>query len=75
MKPQIWYCEVCGVLGAVMFEDGAGVMSVIHAMDDQHKRVSPGCNLDVLRLRSIVPEEIRGEFVIQPSGLPGIAKR
>ena len=22
MKPQLWYCEMCGIMGALMFEDG-----------------------------------------------------
>jgi len=67
LKPQLWYCERCGVLGAVMYELHADVMSVVHAMGDHHREASPGCSNGPMGLMSIVPENIRKPMICRPA--------
>lgn len=65
-KPQLWYCEMCGVLGALMFQERDDVMSVVHAMGDQHREASPSCENEAMGLRSIVVENIHEPFILRP---------
>lgn len=66
MKPQLWYCEMCGIMGALMYEERDDVMSVVHGMGDQHREASPGCENGAVGLRSIVVENIREPFIMRP---------
>lgn len=66
MKPQLWYCEACGVFGAVMYEAQADVMSVVYAMGDQHREASPDCENGPYELRAIVVENIHESFTLRP---------
>ena len=66
MKPQLWYCEQCGILGALMYKEHDDVMSVVYAMGDQHREASPVCKNGAMGLRSIVPENIREPFILRP---------
>ena len=65
-KPEIWYCEACGVMGALMYDAGEDVMSVVYALGSQHREASPGCEGSARGLRSIVVENIREPFVLRP---------
>jgi len=62
MKFQLWWCEICGALGAVQYKERADAMSVCHAEDDQHKEASPMCPNGWMGLRSIAPENIKKPF-------------
>jgi hypothetical protein len=66
MKPQLWYCEFCGVMGALMYAPGSDAMSVVFGMGDQHREASPGCENKAMGLRSIVVENIREPFILRP---------
>lgn len=66
MEPQLWYCEMCGVMGALMFKAGDGVMSVFHALGNQHREASPDCPNGSMGLRTIVVENIREPFIMRP---------
>ena len=66
MKPQLWYCETCGVMGAAMYEEHADVMYVVNAMGNQHRQASPKCENGVMGLPTIVVEDIREPFVMKP---------
>ena len=62
MKAQMWWCERCGALGAVLHEDHADVMSVVYALGGQHTKTIPQCPIDATHLRAIVPENIKEPF-------------
>ena len=62
MKVQMWWCERCGALGAVLHEDHADVMSVVYALGGQHAKTTPQCPIDATHLRVIVPENIKEPF-------------
>lgn len=66
VKPQLWYCESCGALGAVMYDQGTDVMSILHTMAGQHKKASHDCETETMALRVIVPENIAEAFVLRP---------
>lgn len=65
MKPQVWFCEACGVIGVTMYEEHADVMSVFHKLGDAHRAASPGCprgvyegGLRVLSIENLKKDEI-----------------
>jgi len=64
MKSQVWFCEKCGVIGAIMFLENSDVMSVVHMMGNQHRQAAPGCQESEYRLRSIHPEYIQSSVVL-----------
>jgi len=66
MKPQLWYCEMCGILGALMYKEDQDVMGVVYAMGDQHRKASPDCDNGALGLRSLVIENIKEPFILRP---------
>ena len=65
MKPQLWWCERCGTLGATMFEDHADVMTVIYQMGDQHAGATPECPVSAMGLKSLCIENIHEPFVLK----------
>lgn len=65
-KPQLWYCESCGILGALMYEERDDVMSVVSAMGTQHRQASPECENGAYGLRSLIPENIKEPFILRP---------
>jgi hypothetical protein len=59
MKAQTWRCENCGNSGVARYDDGADVMSVVHAIEDDHKRVSLSeCGFDINRIRVEADEPV-----------------
>lgn len=70
MTPQLWYCELCGVLGAILYDGHGDVMSVVSALGTQHREASPGCSNGARGLRSIVVENIREPFILRPTNPP-----
>lgn len=71
MKVQMWWCERCGTLGAVLHEDRADVMSVVYALGDQHSKAAPQCPMNAMGLRSIIPDKITEPFTftVKTAGL------
>jgi len=52
MGDQEWICEKCKRSGKVSYtKDEADVMSVVHKIGDDHKRVSPNCTQSTTMLR------------------------
>lgn len=68
MKTQLWWCQVCGTLGAVRHTDKADVMSVVHDQSDQHRKAAPLCPNSGMMLRSICPENIKEPFTLTLQG-------
>jgi len=68
MKTQLWWCEVCGTLGAVRHTDKADVMSVLHDQGAQHRKAAPLCSNHMMYLRSIVPENVKEPFTLTVIG-------
>ena len=52
-KDQTWFCDKCRQSGAVTYEADADVMSVVQLVEDDHIRVSPGCDQPVMMLRVV----------------------
>lgn len=67
MKPQLWYCEMCGILGSVMFKENDDIMPVIRAIEEQHRKASPDCENDARGLRVIAIQNIREPFILRPT--------
>lgn len=65
-KPHLWYCEMCGSMGAFMFQERDDVMSVVHIMESQHREASPSCENRAMGLRSIFVDKIREPFILRP---------
>lgn len=63
-RAQLWFCQSCGTVGALMVRPGEDVMSVVYRMGDQHTGVSPDCGKGAMMLQSIVPENIREDQVL-----------
>lgn len=59
---QLWYCEVCGMIGAVVFEKSTDFFSAATLVRDQHNNQAsddcPGSS------RAIVPENIKESMII-----------
>ncbi|KKK56653.1 hypothetical protein LCGC14_3062360 [marine sediment metagenome] len=51
MKRQEYWCEICGVESHVLHRHDAGVMEVVHLLDDDHKKWSPECDTPATKLR------------------------
>ena len=51
MTKQKWVCGRCKKEGEVTFKKGTDVMSVVHKIGDNHRRVSPRCEQPVGMLR------------------------
>jgi len=60
VKPQVWFCEVCRALGAVMYEEHADAMSVMYQVLDAHQEASPSCKEQprILVLDNVTKDEI-----------------
>jgi hypothetical protein len=57
---------MCGIMGALMYEERDDVMSVVYAIGKQHQEASPSCENGAMGLRTIVVENIREPFVMRP---------
>jgi hypothetical protein len=66
MKPQLWYCEMCGILGGLMYKDSEDAMSVAMGLGDQHRKASPDCENGALGLKCIVVENLQEPFILRP---------
>ncbi len=53
MKKQEYACDKCGVESHIFHDDHADVISVVHLMEEDHKKWSPECDLPVENLRVI----------------------
>lgn len=66
-RRQIWFCEGCRAIGAVVYALHDDVMAVAWKVRDQHEAASAAadiaCSLDA---RVILPENIRESGVILP---------
>jgi len=51
MPCQKWECEKCKEKGSVEYEKGADVMSVVHLIGDDHRRVSGKCDQPTSHIR------------------------
>lgn len=64
MKVEVWFCENCGMIGAVEHPDKDDVLTVAHAIGDQHLYEN-ACNTPLGKLRVIFPENIPGTCVLR----------
>ncbi len=55
-REQHWTCEKCGASGSVKHEQHTDVMSVVHLIGDDHRRVSTECDQPVAYIRTVNPE-------------------
>lgn len=60
-KPQLWFCDRCCVVGVVMFEEHADVMTVSGKIRDAHVRYRPEC---MYRERVIVVENLKKDTIL-----------
>lgn len=58
-REQEWFCETCGVRGAVKYRKGAGVWEVYTAIQDAHARDSEDCHMEqgTQRVRVVLGRE------------------
>lgn len=54
-REQHWYCEKCDTTGSMTHDEHADVMSVVHQVGDDHKRVSPNCGQPTGYIRILNP--------------------
>lgn len=60
-KPQVWYCEQCGTIGNVMYEEGTDVWTIGNQIHVQHMQYKPKCGY---RERVIVMENLATDHII-----------
>lgn len=68
MKAQPWDCEKCHKSGVARYDNKADVMSVIHSIEDDHSRVSPGCGFSIQHIT--VSAEDSEEIPVASTGNP-----
>ncbi len=60
MSVQVWFCEECSTLGAVVYSEDKDVMSVSRMICDHHQESSPECEVALHSTRVINMDEITG---------------
>lgn len=55
-----WVCETCGIRGVVKHMAAAGVMDVVHRIDDQHRELAPNCVAGNREIKMESPERNDG---------------
>lgn len=61
MKPQLWFCDRCLVIGVVMHEEHEDVMSVSNRIREAHLKYRPSCRYSE---RLIVPENLKTDHIL-----------
>lgn len=46
---QPWSCNLCQERSSVKFLEGEDALSVVHRIEDDHEKVSPGCKAFIYR--------------------------
>ncbi len=72
MAEQIWFCDTCKKRGSVEIEERAGVMTVIHLIEDAHINISSRCKAPVSELRAVNSAMISAEELAEVMALPTI---
>jgi len=59
---QIWFCEACQQIGVIDYEEHAGVMEVVYALDRDHQHLSPECDNTGMNLRILNFEHLLADL-------------